>query len=113
MLSALKEKRFICPVCGFLLRFPPEDFNICPSCGVEFGSETTIYSIEELRKNWLLLGAMWSSRAHPRPKDFDPIQQLQNIPNVSSAPHVNLAQETFRFVADPSVAEVRYVTRNA
>jgi hypothetical protein len=81
MSAALKVKiqHYVCPVCGFILDFPPEDFNICPSCGVEFGAETSIYSIVELRKNWLDRGAPWSSRVQPRPIGWDPAWQLVNL----------------------------------
>jgi hypothetical protein len=108
-----ERERYICPVCGFLLKHPPENFNICPSCGVEFGYETTSRSIEELREEWLRTGALWASNVHPRPKDFDPTMQLGNIPNITSAPHVSVEQLTFRLIADDGVPELRYVTRHA
>jgi hypothetical protein len=82
MCAALEEqvrKKYVCPVCGFLLSYPPEDFNICPSCGVEFGAETSVYSIAELRNNWLNRGANWSSLVTPRPKGWDVLTQLRNL----------------------------------
>ena len=74
-----KTQHYVCPVCGFILDFPPEDFNICPSCGVEFGAETSIYSMNDLRKNWIDRGMPWSSRVQPRPAGWDPAMQLLNL----------------------------------
>jgi predicted RNA-binding Zn-ribbon protein involved in translation (DUF1610 family) len=51
------EKRYPCPVCGFHLEYPPDDFNICPSCGVEFGYETASRSFYDLRREWINTGA--------------------------------------------------------
>src|SRR3954453_18515152 len=76
MPSALK---YICPVCGFLLQYPPEDFNICPSCGVEFGADTVEYSIQELQRAWIDRGMTWTSRVLPRPAGFNPLGQLERL----------------------------------
>jgi len=70
------EKRYPCPVCGFGLKYPPEDFNICPSCGVEFGAETSTYTLSELRDNWVKNGLHWSSRVHSVPAGWNPWLQL-------------------------------------
>lgn len=77
--ALMSKKSYICPVCGYLLTYPPEDFNICPSCGVEFGAETTVYSILDLRQNWLMHGATWSSKVVKPPRDWDPLIQLKNL----------------------------------
>jgi len=52
-----------CPVCGFAeLTQPPYDstgcasFEICPSCGTEFGYHDANKSHEELRRRWLAAG---------------------------------------------------------
>ena len=49
-----------CPVCFYeRMPYPPEDYNICPCCGTEFGNDDVEYSYEELRLNWLMKGAHW------------------------------------------------------
>lgn len=42
----------LCPVCGYGMKEAPADFNICPSCGTEFGVHDVNSSIPELRKAW-------------------------------------------------------------
>ena len=78
MCSALRKKqeRCKCPVCGFMMKYPPEDFNICPSCGVEFGAETSSYTFSELRNNWVRRGAPWSSWVEKPPDGWNPWVQL-------------------------------------
>jgi len=52
-----------CPVCGYnQLRYPPEDFTICPSCGTEFGYHDSRRTHWELRVQWVNEGALWHSR---------------------------------------------------
>ena len=68
--------RYACPVCGFGLEYPPNDFNICPSCGVEFDYETAGRSFSELRHEWVANGAHWASRVDRPPKDWNPYLQL-------------------------------------
>jgi hypothetical protein len=70
------EKRNPCPVCGYALEYPPDDFNICPSCGVEFGYETAGRSFPELRAEWIATGAYWASHVDPKPKNWNPWGQL-------------------------------------
>lgn len=69
--------RYTCPVCGFSnLRQPPEDNNICPCCGTEFGYDDFSKSHQELRLAWLAKGAPWFSRHTPPPQNWNSIQQL-------------------------------------
>lgn len=75
--------RYVCPVCGFLLQHPPEDFNICPSCGVEFGYETESRSFSELRDEWLRSGAQWASKVHPIPSNWNAVKQLANLGTIT------------------------------
>jgi len=58
---------YLCPVCGYdNLPFIPHDYNICPCCGTEFGSDDLDFSHDELRQRWLLAGAPWfSGWTHP------------------------------------------------
>lgn len=71
--------KYICPVCGFLLDYPAANFNICPSCGVEFDADTVEYSIEELQQAWILRGMAWSSPVIKRPVEYNPLAQLKNL----------------------------------
>jgi len=58
---------------------PPEDYNICPCCGTEFGLHDVNSSIAALRAAWLRSGAHWWSPVDPQPQDWDPYLQLDNI----------------------------------
>lgn len=71
-----KCSKYPCPVCGFGLDYPPEDFVICPSCGVEFGYETPGRSYYQLRQEWVQGGAHWSSRVIPEPAKWNPYLQM-------------------------------------
>jgi hypothetical protein len=71
-----RSGRYPCPVCGFLLHYPADDFNICPSCGVEFGYETAGRSYDQLRQEWVNSGALWASRVIPEPPSWNPYVQM-------------------------------------
>jgi len=73
-----------CPVCGFGgLTSPAYDnahcasFEICPSCGTEFGYHDASKSHAQLRRAWIAAGACWSSRAVAPPVDWNGIVQLK------------------------------------
>ena len=71
------RQRHTCPVCGYAeLESPPDNFTICPSCGVEFGYQTSGRSFYELRQEWIATGAHWSSRVDKRPKAWNSWLQL-------------------------------------
>ena len=70
---------YICPVCGYNMQDPPEDYNICPSCGTEFGIHDVNSSIEELRASWLGAGAPWWSTFTPVPPAWNPNIQLLKV----------------------------------
>ena len=55
---------------------PPEDFNICPSCGTEFGYTDAGVAFEQVRAKWLSCGAPWFSTYIQPPAQWNPIQQL-------------------------------------
>ena len=49
-----------CPVCFFdEMSDPPQDYNICPCCGTEFGNDDVEYTYAELRQQWADSGAQW------------------------------------------------------
>lgn len=69
--------RNICPVCGYEMEEPPEQYNICASCGTEFGVHDVNASIEELRLAWLKTGPKWFSAVDPEPQDWNPYLQVR------------------------------------
>lgn len=75
---------YVCPVCYFdkLEEAPlPNSYEICPSCGTEFGYDDINTTFTELRMNWITSGMHWWSNDVEPPKDWDPIQQLSRITN--------------------------------
>lgn len=78
------EKHYKCPVCGFKgLDEPSRDkdgnasFEICPSCGTEFGYDDATKSAAQLRREWLGRGAAWWSKTVKPPKNWNPVMQLR------------------------------------
>jgi hypothetical protein len=74
-----------CPVCGYPhLSEPAYDesgcasFEICPSCGTEFGYDDATKSIETLRQEWLDAGARWWSKDRHPPLGWSGIKQLDD-----------------------------------
>lgn len=66
----------ICPVCAYKMDDPPRDYNICPSCGTEFGVSDLNSSILELREMWIKTGPKWWSVTDPQPMGWNPFAQL-------------------------------------
>src|SRR5437899_1482451 len=67
----------MCPVCGYpAMEEPPDDFAICPCCGVEFGYDDAEMSHAELRQHWLDSGAHWFSGFTQPPANWNPYAQL-------------------------------------
>lgn len=66
----------MCPVCGYGMSEPACDYNICPSCGTEFGYHDVDASIEELRAAWIDTGPKWWSSTEPVPAAWNPLMQL-------------------------------------
>lgn len=69
----------MCPVCGYGMEEPPEQYNICASCGTEFGVHDVNASIEELRVAWLRTGPNWFSSVDPEPQDWNPFLQITGV----------------------------------
>lgn len=68
-----------CLVCAYdQMPHPPNSYNICPCCGVEYGLDDAFDSHELLRDEWLAVGAPWFSRVVPydRPANWDAWEQL-------------------------------------
>jgi hypothetical protein len=81
-----------CPICGYLgFDEPPwsgssASYDICPSCGVEFGYDDfreddtgRQQRWQELRQEWIARGMRWASTVHPQPQGWDPKEQLREL----------------------------------
>ena len=69
----------MCPVCGYEMEAPPRDYNICSSCGTEFGYHDVNSTIKELRVEWLRSGARWWNSEVPKSAGWGPFQQLNRL----------------------------------
>jgi hypothetical protein len=69
----------LCTVCGYEMEEGPRNYNICPSCGTEFGLHDVNTTIDNLRAAWLAGGARWHSTAVPQSGKWNPIQQLSKL----------------------------------
>ena len=66
-----------CPVCAYpALPDPPRDFEICPSCGTEFGYHDARRTHKELRNMWIKNGLHWHSRSVPKPIGWNGLRQI-------------------------------------
>ena len=77
-----------CPVCGFPGLYEParspeggDSYEICPSCGFEFGvtDDDLGYSYDRWREGWISRGMPWSSVGRSEPDGWDPRAQMKNI----------------------------------
>lgn len=75
-----------CPVCGYEGLNEPvrgeknePSFEICPSCGVEFGFDDYDSSCKILGEKWFEGGAYWQSRTIQKPKDWDGRRQYNRF----------------------------------
>ena len=68
-----------CPVCGYEMEAPPEEYRICPSCGTEFGVHDVNSPVVDLRAEWLRGGPKWWSETDPQPIDWNPLEQLKRL----------------------------------
>ena len=69
----------ICLVCGYEMDEGPRDYNICPSCGTEFGLHDVNSTIVNLRRAWITRGKTWHSKVVPKPDQWNPSRQLQEL----------------------------------
>jgi len=68
----------MCPVCGYEMADGPRDYNICPSCGTEFGLHDVNSTIENLRAAWFATGPRWYSVVIAQPANWNPFIQVAN-----------------------------------
>jgi hypothetical protein len=85
----LNEKQLrTCRVCGYLFTgFQPwgddgetASFSYCPCCFTEFGfDDIRTELIREKRRQWIDKGYLWYE-INKKPADWNPREQLKNIP---------------------------------
>ena len=78
----------LCTVCGYEMEEGPRDYNICPSCGTEFGIHDVNSSIENLQDLWSKSGPRWHSSVVAQPANWDPLKQFIDLhltPNVPTS----------------------------
>jgi len=77
-----------CPVCGYpdLAQAPRTragggSYEICPSCGFEFGvtDDDAGFTYARWRRAWIDGGMRWASKAKPAPPGWNPEVQLQSL----------------------------------
>jgi hypothetical protein len=56
--------------------FPPEDNNICSSCGTEFGYDDAKKTYHQIRQEWVDRGAKWFSNYALPPSNWNPYLQM-------------------------------------
>jgi hypothetical protein len=98
--------RFRCPVCLFdKLEYPPNNYEICPCCGTEFGNDDERVTHAQLRSEWIARDGAWFFR-NPPPL-WNPWMQLINAGYGAWVPKLFV---DFRFQANVTVenAGLRY-----
>jgi hypothetical protein len=78
----------LCLVCGYEMDDPPRDYNICPSCGTEYGVNTVNATYEQLRHAWIATGPAWWSKSDPKPENWSPSRQLANLGATITTPMI-------------------------
>jgi hypothetical protein len=66
----------LCTVCGYEMEEGPRDYNICPSCGTEFGLHDVNSTVDNLRAVWFATGPRWHSSVVPQPTNWNPFVQV-------------------------------------
>ncbi len=100
------SKKYVCPVCGYdQLDEPAASHSVCSCCGTHFGYHDIGHTWDELRRNWLLRGAPWFSKAVSPPPGWSPVRQVGRL----------LEMEDIRVTASSSssTTEVRRVSLTA
>ena len=67
-----------CPVCGYQMSEPANNYNVCSSCGTEFGVSDVNSSLADLRDAWLESGPTWWSKAEEMPENWNPLKQMED-----------------------------------
>ena len=79
-----------CPVCGLdQLDEAPVDWAICPCCLTQSDYTDSPLRYAELRADGLATGAQWQSRYVAPPQGWNPIAQLLNLADHTTASAAN------------------------
>ena len=70
-----------CLVGGYVSEIAFVEYDICPSCGTEFGVNDRNATIAQLRGAWLQTGPRWWSEYDAVPEGWNPDQQLRGLEN--------------------------------
>jgi len=80
----MRNDKYMCPVCGYpeIEEIPYLDENtpsyeICPSCGTEYGYDDLVKTHTQLRDEWIINGLSWWAKSESPPSDWNPIKQLK------------------------------------
>lgn len=91
----------LCLVCGHEMDDPPRDYNVCPSCGTEYGVNDVNASYDELRQAWLETGPVWWSKTDNQPDNWSPSRQLANLgPTIPAVTSTGLPLTQFACMAE-------------
>ena len=81
------QKPNICRICGYDFGVPVRDeygfpdYSICNACGAEAGvDDETMEEVQAYRNQWLSKGAQWDDSIFGPPKNWNPQEQMKNIP---------------------------------
>jgi hypothetical protein len=100
-------------------------YQICPSCGTEFGyTDFAVTQLDRLRihqsllAKWLRTGPRWHAKWLPQPADWNPRKQIleNRIPKPAAAPlsslrTIHVPMKTVREVTPVDAARNTAVTR--
>lgn len=75
----MPKRSNLCPVCGYDLGSPVEDYEICPSCGTQFGYDDANMAHAILRQRWTEKGCPWWSQSTQKPTNWNPLEQMSRV----------------------------------
>ena len=81
------KKTYPCRICGFDHGAPVRDefglpqYDYCDACGAEVGVvDENPEDVRAFRTRWINRGSKWWSKYTSSPKDWNPQEQMKNIP---------------------------------
>ena len=102
----------MCPVCGYGIKDPPRDYNICPCCGIEFGYDDSETTYAALRQLWVLGGAKWWSPNTMPPQGWSADKQMSSSFGVWVIEGLNARWETAAFDLQTNSAWTKLARNN-
>jgi rubredoxin len=87
MADASEREKYPCRICGLDFKSSVRDeydlpqYDICPACGAEVGADDeTLEEVQKFRQEWLETGARWWSPTRYAPPEWNPQEEMKNIP---------------------------------